>query len=149
MRFCSGLPQRFGCKNRQWTAAQKAAGDWEHRQPAACLTQKIHRVYLKRRKYRLFLQTQRDFALKSLGIYKGFRRLFALNSACVCEISVIFFVFRYTLNTSAFMPHPLPNFMRTPNPVRVLDTRKFSEQNFWGQASCTLPCVAVYLSVRF
>ena len=30
------------------------------------------------------------------------------------------------------MPHPLPNFMRTPNPVRVLDTRKFSEQNFLG-----------------
>ncbi len=109
----------------------------------------LPRVYLKRRKYRLFPQTQRDFALKSLGIYKGFRRLFALHPACVCEISVIFFVFRYTLNTSAFMPHPLPNFMRTPNPVRVLDTRKFSEQNFWGQASCTLPCVAVYLSVRF
>ena len=31
------------------------------------------RVYLKRRKYRLFLQTQRDFALKSLGIHKGFQ----------------------------------------------------------------------------
>jgi len=60
-------------QNRQWTAAQKAAGDWEHRQPAACLTQKIHRVYLKRRKYRLFLQAQRDFALKSLGIHKGFQ----------------------------------------------------------------------------
>lgn len=41
------------------------------------------------------------------------------------------------------------NFMRIPKPVIVLDTRKFSEQNFWGQASCTLPCVAVYLSVRF
>ena len=54
-------------------AAQKAAGDWEHRQPVACLTQKIHRVYLKRRKYRLFLQAQRDFALKSLGIHKGFQ----------------------------------------------------------------------------
>ena len=36
----------------------------------------IIRVYLKCRKYRLFLQTQ--------------------NPACVCEISVIFFVFRYT-----------------------------------------------------
>ena len=54
-------------------AAQKAAGDWEHRQPAACLTQKIHRVHLKHRKYRLFLQAQRDFALKSLGIHKGFQ----------------------------------------------------------------------------
>ncbi|MDR3976944.1 MAG: hypothetical protein Q3X33_02805, partial [Gemmiger sp.] len=38
-----------------------------------------------------------DFALKSLGIRKGFPRLFALHPACVCEISVIFFVFRYTL----------------------------------------------------
>jgi aspartate carbamoyltransferase catalytic subunit len=54
-------------------------------------------VYLKSRKYRLFLQTQRDFALKSLGIHKGFRRLFALHPACVCKISVIFFVFRYTI----------------------------------------------------
>jgi aspartate carbamoyltransferase catalytic subunit len=54
-------------------------------------------VYLKSRKYRLFLQTQRDFALKSLGIHKGFRRLFALHPACFCEISVIFFVFRYTI----------------------------------------------------
>ena len=31
------------------------------------------RVYLKSRKYGLFLQTQRDFALKSLGIHKGFQ----------------------------------------------------------------------------
>jgi hypothetical protein len=31
------------------------------------------RGYLKRRKYRLFLQAQRDFALKSLGIHKGFQ----------------------------------------------------------------------------
>ena len=38
----------------------------------------------------LFLQTQPDFALKSLGIHKGFLRLFALNPACVCEVSVIF-----------------------------------------------------------
>jgi hypothetical protein len=54
-------------------------------------------VYQKSRKFSLFLQTQPDFALKSLGIHKGFLRLFALNPACVCEISVIFFVFRYTL----------------------------------------------------
>ena len=54
-------------------------------------------VQLKSRKYRLFLQTQPDFTLKSLGIHKGFLRLFALHPACVCEISVIFFVFRYTL----------------------------------------------------
>jgi len=54
-------------------------------------------VYLKSRKYRLFLQTQRDFALKSLGIHKGFRRFFALHPAYFCEISVIFFVFRYTI----------------------------------------------------
>ena len=54
-------------------------------------------MYLKSRKFSLFLQTQRDFALKRLGIHKGFLRLSALNPACVCEISVIFFVFRYTL----------------------------------------------------
>ena len=61
---------------------------------SACL---FLRVYLKSRKFSLFLQTQRDFALKRLGIHKGFLRLSALNPACVCEISVIFFVFRYTL----------------------------------------------------
>ena len=114
--------------------------------PERCLSRKAGIVRCCRS---LFLQTQPDYALKSLGSRKGFPRLFALHPACVCEISVIFFVFRYTSNTSAFMPHPLPNFMRIPKPVRVLDTRKFSEQNFWGQASCTLPCVAVYLSVRF
>ena len=37
-----------------------------------------------------------NFALKSLGIHKGFLQLFALNSPHVCETSVIFFVFRYT-----------------------------------------------------
>ena len=64
------------------------------------------RVYLKSRKFSLFLQTQRDFALKSLGIHKGFPQLFALNPACVCEISVIFFVFKYTLkqSTGLFLP---------------------------------------------
>ena len=44
----------------------------------------------------LFLQSQPDSALKSLGIHKGFLRPFALNPACACEIVVIFFVFRYT-----------------------------------------------------
>ncbi|MFZ1649379.1 MAG: hypothetical protein WAT48_07540, partial [Gemmiger qucibialis] len=38
-------------------------------------------------------------ALKDLEIHKGFLRLFALHPACVCEISVIFFVFRYTRYT--------------------------------------------------
>ena len=33
----------------------------------------LPRVYLKNRNYRLFLQTQPDFALKSLGIHKGFQ----------------------------------------------------------------------------
>jgi len=62
-------------------------------------------VYQKSRKYRLFLQTQPDFSLKSLGSHKGFLRLYALNPACVCEISVISFVFRYTLgNTAQFPP---------------------------------------------
>ena len=55
------------------------------------------RVYLKSRKYRLFLQAQPDFALKSLGSRKGFPQLFALHPACVCELSVIFLVFRYAL----------------------------------------------------
>ena len=64
---------------------------------SACL---FLRVYLKSRKFSLFLQTQRDFALNSLEIHKGFLRLFALNPACACEISVIFFVFRYTLVSS-------------------------------------------------
>ena len=32
-------------------------------------------LYPKSRKYSLFLQTQQDFALKVLGIHKGFRRL--------------------------------------------------------------------------
>ena len=61
----------------------------------------LPRVYLKSRNYRLFLQAQPDYALKSLGIRKGFLRLFALHPACVCEISVIFFVFRYTLICNA------------------------------------------------
>ena len=43
------------------------------------------RVYLKSRKYRLFLQTQPDFALKSLGFHKGFLRLFALHPAASSE----------------------------------------------------------------
>ena len=55
------------------------------------------RVYLKSRKFSLFLQAQLAFALNSLEIHKGFLRLFALNPACACEIFVIFFVFRYTL----------------------------------------------------
>ena len=55
-------------------------------------------VYLKSRKFSLFLQAQLAFALNSLEIHKGFLRLFALNPACACEISVIFFVFRYTLS---------------------------------------------------
>ena len=37
--------------------------------------------------------------LKGFEIHKGFLRLFALHPACVCEISVIFFVFRYTRYT--------------------------------------------------
>ena len=55
------------------------------------------KVYLKSRKFSLFLQAQLAFALNRLEIHKGFLRLFALNPACACEIFVIFFVFRYTL----------------------------------------------------
>ena len=95
----------------------------------------LPRVYLKSRNDRLFLQAQPDCALKILLVFAKYPS-FSLFS-----------------DTPQILPplchNPLPNFMRIPNPVRVLDTRKFSEQNFWGQASCTLPCVAVYLSVRF
>jgi len=59
-------------------------------------------VYLKSRKFSLLLQTQPDYALKSLGSRKGFPQLFALNPACVCEISVIFFVFSYTSEKADF-----------------------------------------------
>ena len=55
------------------------------------------KVYLKSRKFSLFLQAQLAFTLNRLEIHKGFLRLFALNPACACEILVIFFVFRYTL----------------------------------------------------
>ena len=37
----------------------------------------------------------------AFGIHKGFQRLFALNPACVCGISVISFAFRYTLSVSS------------------------------------------------
>ena len=68
------------------------------------------RVYLKSRKFSLFLQAQLDFALNSLEIHKGFLRLFALNPACACEIFVIFFVSRYTLGIKAtgIPMHPTP-----------------------------------------
>ena len=81
----------------------------------------LPRLYLKSRNYRLFLQAQPDYALKSLGILLVFAKYpsFSLFS-----------------DTPQILPplchNPLPNFMRTPNPVRVLDTRKFSEQNFLG-----------------
>ena len=94
----------------------------------------LPRVYLKSRNYRLFLQAQAALCLTS----------------CLCLRNIRHFLcFQIHLKYFRLYATPLPNFMRIPNPVRVLDTRKFSEQNFWGQASCTLPCVAVYLSVRF
>ena len=65
--------------------------------PGQCFAGRQSKVYLKSRKFSLFLQAQLDFALNSLEIHKGFLRLFALNPACACEIFVIFFVFRYTL----------------------------------------------------
>jgi hypothetical protein len=80
--------------NRQWKKKQSKTG-----------------VYQKSRKYRLFLQTQPDFALKSLGIHKGFPRLYALNPACVCEISVISFVFRYALIKSKMHPAQIFEFV--------------------------------------
>ena len=67
----------------------------------------IHWVYLKSRKFSLFLQTQLDFALNSLEIHKGFLRLFALNPTCACEIFVIFFAFRYTLEYGQRLSVPL------------------------------------------
>ena len=71
----------------------------------------MYRVYLKSRKFSLFLQTQLDLAWNSLEIHKGFLRLFALNPACACEIFVIFFVFRYTLG---------PNGITDETPIRIL-----------------------------
>ena len=67
--------------------------------PGQCFAGRQSRVYLKSRKFSLFLQAQLAFALNSLEIHKGFPRLFALNPACACEIFVIFFVFRYTLRS--------------------------------------------------
>ena len=70
-------------------------------------------MYLKSRKFSLFLQAQLAFALNSLEIHKGFLRLFALNPACACEIFVIFFVFRYTLGRLYAVPalFILPSFL--------------------------------------
>ncbi len=65
--------------------------------PGQCFAGRQSKVYLKSRKFSLFLQAQLAFALNSLEIHKGFLWLFALNPACACEIFVIFFVFRYTL----------------------------------------------------
>ena len=65
--------------------------------PGQCFAGRQPKVYLKSRKFSLFLQAQLTFALNSLEIHKGFLWLFALNPACACEIFVIFFVFRYTL----------------------------------------------------
>ena len=69
--------------------------------PGQCFAGRQPKVYLKSRKFSLFLQAQLAFALNSLEIHKGFLRLFALNPACACEIFVIFFVFRYTLTFRA------------------------------------------------
>ena len=50
------------------------------------------------------------------GIHKGFLRLLALNPACVCEISVIFFVFRHTPKCSAMLW--LKKFRRCPRAAK-------------------------------
>ena len=52
----------------------------------------------------------------ALGIHKGFLRLLALNPACVCEISVIFFVFRHTPKCSAMLW--LKKFRRCPRAAK-------------------------------
>ena len=52
----------------------------------------------------------------ALGIHKGFLRLYALNPACVCEISVIFFVFRHTPKCSAMLW--LKKFRRCPRAAK-------------------------------
>ena len=54
------------------------------------------RMYLKSRKFSLFLNTA-GFCRKKPWNSQRILRLFALNPACVCKISVLFFVFRYIL----------------------------------------------------
>ncbi len=51
-------------QKRAMNRCAKGGGGLGTPAPAECLIQKIHRVYLKRRKYRLFLQAQRDFCVK-------------------------------------------------------------------------------------
>ena len=109
------VPSREGCRRSRSKAAQKfravCGGFCAKREKVSTgyyasdgfvlfVLINMYRVYLKSRKFSLFLQTQLDFAWNSLEIHKGFLRLFALNPACACEIFVIFFVSRYTLNSS-------------------------------------------------
>ena len=70
--------------------------------PERCLSRKAGivrccpRAYLKSRKFSLFLNTA-GFCMKKPWNSQRILRLFALNPAYVCEISVLFFVFRCTL----------------------------------------------------
>ena len=117
------VPSREGCRESHSKAAQKfravCGGFYAKREKVSTgyyasdgfVLINMYRVYLKSRKFSLFLQTQLDFARNSLEIHKGFLRLFALNPACACKIFVIFFVFRYTLG---------PNEITDETPIRIL-----------------------------
>ncbi|MCI6219894.1 MAG: hypothetical protein MR640_00330 [Subdoligranulum sp.] len=88
----------------------------------------------------LFLQTQRDFALKTLGIHKEFLRLFALNPVCVCEISGIFFVFRYTLKRG-YIPQVYLNRIYPYIVMRIEYLVKFTAWRalLWAKSRSTAP----------
>ena len=105
------VPSREGCQRSHSKAAQKFRAVYGLIAPGDGTIINMYRVYLKSRKFSLFLQTQLDFAWNSLEIHKGFLRLFALEPACACEIFVIFFVFRYTLG---------PNEIPDKTPIRIL-----------------------------
>ena len=66
------------------------------------------RVYLKRRKYLLFLQTQLDFALKSLGIHKGFQGSLPYILLVFAKYAMLF--------TNVYAPRPTTPPTATPTP---------------------------------
>ena len=84
------------------------------------------RAYLKSRKFSLFLNTA-GFCVKNPWNSQRILRLFALNPACVYEISVIFFVFRYTLAWSTvllFSSWPVFNFSNRNNKSEPMTNRQ-------------------------
>ena len=84
------------------------------------------RAYLKSRKFSLFLNTA-GFCMKMPWDSQRILRLFALNPAYVCEISVLFFVFRCTLAWSTvllFSSLPVFNFSNRNNKSEPMTNRQ-------------------------